>query len=140
MLPFLPVILIMLTAFSMTFMIHEAAYYEDVDSESGEVQGEYFQTYFENQYKLMFADFDSFENKDIFTILMLLFATILVPLVFLNILIALISEAFANVVENIQRSDYLELTDIIFELEGFMIWNRSENRASHLVVAQNSNS
>jgi mannitol-specific phosphotransferase system IIBC component len=86
----------------------------------------------------MFADFESFENRDVFTVLMLLFATILVPLVFLNLLIALISEAFSNVVENITRSDYAELTDIILELEEFMFWNKGNNKTTHLIVAQNA--
>jgi hypothetical protein len=143
MIPFLPVIFIVLTAFSLTFWIHENAAYEHFDEEnpdaqSGGIQSEYIYFFFENQYKLMFADFDAFENRDVFTILLLLFATILVPLVFLNLLIALISEAFATVVENLIRSDYSELTDIILELEEFMFWNINDNGATHLVVAQHS--
>lgn len=111
MIPFLPVIFIMLTAFSLTFWIHEKAYYpqseEDEDTKRETpmrgitrrileevAQGDNFYPYFENQYKLMFADFDSFTNRDVLTIILLLLATLLVPLVFLNLLIALISEAF----------------------------------------------
>jgi hypothetical protein len=102
------------------------------------VQGHEFDIYFENQYKLMFADFGAFENRDFFTVALLILATILVPLVFLNLLIALISDAFAVVSENLVRSDFAELTDIILELEEFMFWNADKNKATHLVVAQQS--
>ena len=72
--------------------------------------------------------------------MLLLFATLLVPLVFLNLLIALISEAFAIVNENLLRSDYAELVDIILELEEFMFWNAGqEAKCTHLVVAQHAN-
>jgi uncharacterized membrane protein len=71
--------------------------------------------------------------------MLLLFATLLVPLVFLNLLIALISEAFAIVNENLLRSDYSELTDIILELEEFMFWNMDKNNSTHLVVAKQQN-
>lgn len=109
MLPFLPIIFIMLVGFSLTFWIHERDYYASLECTFGEdedcAQSDGFYGFLENQYKLMFADFDSFMNRDLFTILMLLFATILVPLVFLNLLIALISDAFANVMETLVRSD-----------------------------------
>jgi hypothetical protein len=83
----------------------------------------------------MFADFGEFTNRDFFTVILLLFATILVPLVFLNLLIALISDAHAILSENLVRSDYAELTDIILELEEFMFWNSDQVKATHLIVA-----
>jgi hypothetical protein len=85
---------------------------------------------------LMFGDFSNFPNRDAFSLILLLLATLIVPLVFLNLLIALISDAFAVVNENLIRSDYSELTDIILELEEFMFWNSSKSTSAHLVVAK----
>jgi hypothetical protein len=149
MIPFLPIVFILLMAFSLTFWIHESAFYLghglDCDEECLEldhnlsddyIQGHELGDYFENQYMLMFGDFANFKNRDAFSLTLLLLATLIVPLVFLNLLIALISEAFAIVSENLIRSDYSELTDIILELEEFMFWNKRKASSSHLLVAK----
>jgi hypothetical protein len=87
----------------------------------------------------MFADFGAFEFESPFAIFLIFMASLLIPLVFLNLLIALISEAFAIVADGIIRSDYAALTDIILELEEFMFWNVGNRKMTHLVVAQHTN-
>ena len=42
----------------------------------------------------------------------------------MNLLIAIISDAFTQVNEELQQKDNAALNDIILELETYMIWNR----------------
>jgi hypothetical protein len=86
----------------------------------------------------MFGDFSTFEFNSPFAVILIVLATLLVPLVFLNLLIALVSEAFALVADRIIRTDYAALTEIILDLEEFMFWNRHIKKMNHLVVAKHT--
>jgi hypothetical protein len=88
----------------------------------------------------MYGEFYDFESESGSTTeyLLLLAASLLVPLLMLNLLIAIISEAHAEVVENKVRQDYAEICNICLELEGFMFWNRRNEHISHLVVAEDA--
>ena len=86
----------------------------------------------------MFGDFGTFKFDSPFAVILIVLATLLVPLVFLNLLIALVSEAFAIVADEIIRTDYAALSDIILELEEFMFWNLGVKKLKHLVVAKHT--
>jgi hypothetical protein len=60
---------------------------------------------FLEQYKLMYGDFGDIETKSVFDFVLLIIATIMVPLLMLNLLIAIISEAYAELAENKVRQD-----------------------------------
>jgi uncharacterized paraquat-inducible protein A len=75
----------------------------------------------------MFGDFDGIEHDTIGEAGILFLASILVPLLMLNLLIAIISEAHAEVVENKIKGDYAKKCTIILELEAYVVWNRNKN-------------
>ena len=61
-------------------------------------------------------------------------ATIFLPLMLLNLLIAIISDTFDRVYSNRIASDYKELANLILEQENLMFWNRKERGLKYLHV------
>jgi len=64
----------------------------------------------------------------------------MVPLVMLNLLIAVISETHSKIMEHQEKSDNLELNEIILELEVICqgIFRKPEGNKSYLVLAEYS--
>jgi hypothetical protein len=137
MIPFMAIIVIMLTAFTLTYFQVMRDSFLDEDLEHVAVSPLIIFTLFLEQYKLMYGDFGGLETNTAFDYGLLIIATILVPLLMLNLLIAIISEAYAELAENKIRQDNAQLCSIILELEAFMFWNRKETTMEHLVVAEN---
>ena len=50
--------------------------------------------------------------------------TLLIPLVFFNLLIAIISDTFDRVYANKVASDYREKASLILEVESILLWRR----------------
>ena len=61
-------------------------------------------------------------------------ATILLPLMLLNLLIAIISDTFDRVYSNRIASDYKEIANLILEQENLMFWNRKKRGLKYLHV------
>jgi hypothetical protein len=134
MIPFMLIIVIMLATFTLThfqIMRKIELQHPELFEESPKIQDVFIM-----QYKLMYGEF--FDTQTTTEYILLLGASLLVPLLMLNLLIAIISEAHAEVVENKVRQDYAELCNICLELEGFMFWNRGSELMKHLVVAENA--
>lgn len=62
--------------------------------------------------------------------------TILIPLVFFNLLIAIVSDTFDRVWQNKGASDYKELASLILEVENLLLWNRKVKDKGFLHVVR----
>ena len=80
---------------------------------------------------LAYGDFDTEEMKDAVWIVFL-GATVLLPLLMLNLLIAIISDTFERVYSNRVASDYKEKAAIVLEFENLMFWNRDRVDMAYL--------
>jgi hypothetical protein len=113
---FIFVVLVMLLSFTITFTFQEGA------SEVSLLKG---WENFKMMYKVMFGNFDSLEKgvgKDGGYIAWALYfvVTIMIPLVMLNLLIAVISETHSKIMEHQEKSDNLSLNEIILDLENLI--------------------
>ena len=56
----------------------------------------------------------------------------------MNLLIGMLSETLAEVLENKERNDYYELCYMVLLLENLMFWkfNKTESQCSYLIFAQ----
>ena len=71
----------------------------------------------------MYGDFntDGYTNINWF---LFLIASTLMPLVMLNMLVAIMSDTYARVMADIVPTDYFELNQMILEQEEIQVWNR----------------
>ena len=125
MIPFMVVVVIMLTAFSLALAFAHGR--ETISPAT-------FFPIMQEQYLALFGEF--YEPISPFDWMVLLIMSLIMPLTMLNLLIAIISEAHANVQENLERNDNAHLADIILELEVFMVWNRSKNERSNFIYCE----
>ena len=63
----------------------------------------------------------------------------IVGLVMSNLLIAIISDTYADVIEKQAITDSHALNSVILELEIFMFWNRNKTSREYLVYAEHDN-
>mmetsp|Transcript_47197 Transcript_47197/g.34502 ORF Transcript_47197/g.34502 Transcript_47197/m.34502 type:complete len:162 (+) Transcript_47197:3124-3609(+) len=82
-------------------------------------------------YDLMYGNFDT-ENYNIAGWIIFYFASILMTLVMLNMLIAIMSDTYARVMSEIIPSDYYELTTLILEQEELLFWKRNSGTSKYL--------
>ena len=65
------------------------------------------------------------------------FTVFVLCLVMLNLLIGVISDVLAKILENEEQTSYRSLGDIILDLEVLMIWKTNKNEEpSHLIFAE----
>jgi hypothetical protein len=83
-----------------------------------------------------FGDFGSSEGYDEIPWIMFGLLIIVITLVMMNLLIAIVSDAYCEIMENIQCASNSILTDKIHELEIFMFLNRSKEKRGYLLFAQ----
>ena len=81
--------------------------------------------------------YGDFENLDINSMTGLqwfyfLIFTLLIPLVFFNLLIAIISDTFDRVYSNKTSSDYREKASLILEVEYMIFWRRAGTQMQYL--------
>lgn len=129
MISFMLVILIMLTGFSMAYTVMEG--YEFTAMQ--------FCHAFHAQYLVLFGDFGDLPLNNFFEWTLFLAASLFIPLVMLNLLIAVISEAHAGVVENQEKGDYAQLNTIILELERLLVWKVDSGHRDFLITAEYEN-
>ena len=81
-----------------------------------------------------YGDFDPLEvgNMNGLQWFYFLLFTLLIPLVFFNLLIAIISDTFDRVYSNKTSSDYREKASLILEVENMLFWRRSLRRMQYL--------
>jgi hypothetical protein len=125
MIPFMVVVVIMLTAFSLALAFSRGR--ETVSLAT-------FVPVMQEQYLALFGEF--YDAPDGFEWMILFIMSLIMPLTMLNLLIAIISEAHANVQQNLERNDNAHLADIILELEVFMVWNRARNDRSNMIYCE----
>lgn len=92
-------------------------------------------------YEVMFGNFDALEeaiDKDKGNIGWALYflVTCMIPLVMLNLLIAVISETHSRVMEDQEKSDNLELNQIILELETILKFFKPNAKKRYLIFAE----
>jgi len=90
MISFMLVIFIMLVGFTMSYVVMEGHEFSLTEFANG----------FHSQYLVLFGDFGELPINNFFEWTLFLTASLFIPLVMLNLLIAIISEAHAGVVEN----------------------------------------
>ena len=132
--PFLIVVIVMLISFTVTFAFQDGT--KDVDMDKVWEN-------FKMMYKVMFGNFDTLEkgveeNGGKIGWALYFFVTVMIPLVMLNLLIAVISETHSRVMEHQEKSDNLELNQIILELETFLKVTSPDGNKSYLVIAEYS--
>jgi len=86
---------------------------------------------FRHIFLLMYGDFSV---DDYSTSMWILFciASIFMPLVMLNLLIAIMSDTYERVTNGMVEADGKELNALIIEQEQIMFWNRDKKESSHM--------
>lgn len=86
-------------------------------------------------YRLMFGDFQiEDEVSDIWILFVV--ASTLMPLIMLNMLIAIMSDTYARVMAEIVPSDFYEINQLILEVEEVQVWKRSSGTPMILHFAE----
>jgi DnaJ-domain-containing protein 1 len=81
-------------------------------------------------------NFNSFQTDSYDNIQWVLFiiATLINPLVLMNMIIALLGNTYGRVKENAVVADLLELAEMIIETESILIWRRSDNNKDYVQI------
>lgn len=91
---------------------------------------------------LMYGDFSTDEYNAGMWILFII-ASIFMPLIMLNLLIAIMSDTYERVSNTMIEADGNELNSLILDQEKMLFWNRDKHQTSFLhwaVYADSSNS
>jgi hypothetical protein len=87
----------------------------------------------QNIYLLMYGDFQgSYTSYNVAEWLLFILATIVIPLIMLNLLIAIMSDTYERVTTGMVEADGKELNSLILEQESIMFWNKNVDEKSHL--------
>jgi len=130
MVSFMLVIGIMLVGFSMSYIFLAGK----------ELTIHEFALGFHHQYLVLFGDFGELPINTVFEWTLFVTASLFIPLVMLNLLVAIISEAHAGVVENQNKNDYAQLNSIVLELERLLIWKRNSGaERDFMIIAEYEN-
>jgi len=103
------------------------------------IPGESYYTYWQIAYRLAYGDFMEADDNDtdglrIFFIL----ATLSIPLVLLNLLIAIMGDVFDNVQSSKEREEVRERLTLILEISKFRKWwNRDNEEKNYIHVCTN---
>ena len=127
MIPFFIVLLIALVGFSISSLALE----ESVDTT--------LVSSLATNYRVMFGDFatDDYATdvQKFARWVLFVCASTLMALVMLNMLVAVMSDTYARVMNDIIPKDFSELNNIILEQEEIMIWNRNKGKSQFLHFA-----
>ncbi|CDW81032.1 (myosin heavy-chain) kinase [Stylonychia lemnae] len=84
-----------------------------------------------HNYRLTFGDFDTdnYTNANWF---LFIIGSVLIPLIMLNMLVAIMSDTYARVMSDILPSDFHELNQMILEQEEIQFWNRKKGKSGFL--------
>ena len=84
-----------------------------------------------SSYMIILGGWDNPTSPDFYSVILLL-ATMLNPIISLNMLISILADTFEQVSENQLVADSLELIGMIIEIETLMFWNRNKNAKNFL--------
>ena len=79
------------------------------------------------------ADDEKFQTPQY---IMYLIQVVIIALVMMNLLIAIISDTYANVMAKIDQASNAVLVDIILELETFVFWGRYSKAYGYVIFAE----
>ena len=106
-----------------------------LDSEREMTLDQYMRS-FEHTWLLMFGEFDEDDyDKNLRTLngpIIFFLNTCIMPLIMLNLLIAIMSDTYANVMESIKDTDYKAMNIIIMQIEHYLFWKRNIGQPFHL--------
>lgn len=80
----------------------------------------------------MHGDFDTDSYPQAGNWILFIISSVLLPLIMLNMLIAIMSDTYARVMAEIVPSDFSELNDMILEQEEVLLWRRSLGKPEFL--------
>ena len=92
-----------------------------------------FQGIWINSYSLNLGSIDEFQEINI-SYLIFFFATIINVIIMLNLLISILGDSFDRFQVSAAEIDYMEMVDVIKEIETLMIWKRHRTDKGYLVV------
>ena len=92
-----------------------------------------FQSIWINSYYLNLGTYSDIEEINL-SYIIFFFATIINVIIMLNLLISVLGDSFQKFQISAADIDYMEMVDVIKEVETVMIWNRSRTDKGHLVV------
>jgi len=95
-----------------------------------------FLEHMQGMYKAMYGDYAFFSDDSILSTILFFFWTMLFVLVMMNLLIAIIGNAYSDLSATKEKEDYYALNKIIIELEYFMTYNRTNMQRHHLIYAE----
>lgn len=104
---------------------------EEVEGEFKRVEEEPIYMSVLNVYLIIFGEYSLDDYKPAQWVVFI-FATLLLSLIMLNLLIAIMSDTFERVMAEIEQSDGLELNDLILDAESIQFWRRKDERHSYL--------
>ncbi|CDW80324.1 wd-40 repeat protein [Stylonychia lemnae] len=84
-----------------------------------------------HNYRLTFGDFET-DNYTAANWTLFIIGSVLIPLIMLNMLVAIMSDTYARVMSDILPSDFLELNQMILEQEEIQFWNRRKGQLGYL--------
>ena len=92
-----------------------------------------FQAIWINSYSLNLGSFGEFQEINI-SYLIFFFATIINVIIMLNLLISILGDSFDKFQISAAEIDYMEMVDVIKEIETVMIWKRHRTDKGYLIV------
>lgn len=122
--PFLVILLYLTITFAITFHNFSSTS-EAVHMTFGEA--------WTHSYLLNFNSFQTDSYDNIQWVLFII-ATLINPLVLMNMIIALLGNTYGRVKENAVVADLLELAEMIIETESILIWRRSNNDKDYVQI------
>ncbi|CDW80596.1 wd-40 repeat protein [Stylonychia lemnae] len=84
-----------------------------------------------HNYRLTFGDFET-DNYTTANWALFIIGSVLIPLIMLNMLVAIMSDTYARVMSDVLPSDFLELNQMILEQEEIQFWNRRKGQLGYL--------
>jgi hypothetical protein len=81
-------------------------------------------------------DLGDVNHNSVFNIRYIIFfaASVVNVIIMLNLLISILGDSFDRFQVSATESDYMEMTDCIYEIECIMFWNRNRNESFPLLI------
>lgn len=96
--------------------------------------GETYYVYWQIAYRLAYGDFMGAEENDTHGLrVFFIISTIIIPLVLLNLLIAIMGDTFDNVQSSQEREDVRERLSLILEISKFLQWWNGDNKEKNFI-------
>lgn len=85
---------------------------------------------FGTNYLIMFGEFpeDPFQQETVIETILFMVVTLIIPLILLNLVIAIMSDTYERVITSSRESDNHQLCSIICQFENFYFWRREQGK------------